>query len=52
MYTEPEIIQTVDRLARIFLESYPENKQEIEQFLRWIYSQYGYQYPPIHKGSQ
>jgi hypothetical protein len=47
MYTEPEVMQTIHRLASIFLESYPENKDSIELFLRWIYSQYGYQYPSI-----
>jgi hypothetical protein len=45
MYTEPEVIQTIDRLAKIFLESYPDNKQSIDLFIRWIYSQYGYQFP-------
>ncbi len=44
MYTEPELLQTIDRLSKIFLESYPEKSEQIETFVRWIYSQYGYQY--------
>lgn len=46
MYTEPELVQTIDRLSKIFVESYPENSEQIEIFVRWIYAQYGYQYPP------
>jgi hypothetical protein len=46
MYTEPESIHNINRLSKIFLESYPENKDQIELFVRWIYSQYGYQYLP------
>lgn len=46
MYTEPELIQAIDRLSKIFIESYPENSEQIETFVRWIYAQYGYQYPP------
>jgi hypothetical protein len=44
MYTESELIQSIDRLSKIFLESYPENSEQIETFVRWIYEQYGYQY--------
>lgn len=45
MYTEPELVQAIDRLSKIFLESYPESSEQIETFVRWIYAQYGYQYP-------
>ena len=43
-YTEPEIFETFNRLARLYLESYPEDREELERFLRWAHIQYGYQY--------
>ena len=46
MYTESELVQAIDRLSKIFLESYPENSEQIETFVRWIDAQYGYQYTP------
>lgn len=45
MYTEPELIQQMAKLAEIFCESYPDKKNDVETFIRWIYSQYGYSYP-------
>jgi hypothetical protein len=43
-YTEPEIFETLNRLVRIYLESYPEDQENLERFLRWAYEQYGYRY--------
>ena len=43
-YTEPEIYEIVNRLAKIYLESYPEDQEGLERFLRWAYSQCGYKY--------
>ena len=43
-YTEPEIFEIVNRLAKIYLESYPEDTEGLERFLRWAHSQYGYKY--------
>lgn len=43
-YTEPEMFQTLQRLVRIYLESYPNDREELERFLRWAYAQYGYSY--------
>jgi hypothetical protein len=43
-YTEPQIIETLNRLKRIYLESYPDDKEELERFLRWVHAQYGYTY--------
>jgi len=43
-YTEPEIFQIINRLAKIYLESYPEDQQGLERFLRWAHAQYGYKY--------
>ena len=46
MYTEPQLFETLNRLARIYLESYPNDRTELERFLRWAHLQYGY-VPPI-----
>jgi hypothetical protein len=43
-YTEPEVFVTINRLARLYLESYPEDRKGLERFLRWAHVQYGYQY--------
>ena len=43
-YTEPEIFEIVNRLAKIYLESYPEDQEGLERFLRWAHAQYGYEY--------
>ena len=42
MYTEPEMMEIFGRLAKIYLESYPADKESIERFGRWVYAQYGY----------
>jgi len=44
MYTESEMIDTVNRLIRIYLESYPDDQESLERFLQWVYSQYGYEH--------
>jgi hypothetical protein len=46
MYTESDMLQHLYRLAEIFIESYPEKREEVETFIRWIYNQWGYKYPP------
>lgn len=43
-YSEQEMFQTFLRLARIYLESYPDDKENLERFLRWAHHQYGYIY--------
>lgn len=43
-YTEPEMFEVMNRLVRIYLESYPDDRQGVERFLRWAYNQYGYKY--------
>lgn len=50
MYTEPEVIKMLAKLAEIFSESYPTDRESVERFMRWVYSQYGYTYsPPCEK---
>lgn len=46
MYTEPQIFEIISRLSRIYLESYPNDRQELERFVRWAHLQYGYN-PPL-----
>lgn len=43
-YTEPQVIEVITRLAKIYAESYPDDREGLERFLRWTYSQYGYTY--------
>jgi hypothetical protein len=43
-YTEPQLFEIFTRLATIYLESYPNDQESIERFLRWAYLQYGYRY--------
>jgi hypothetical protein len=44
MYTEAQIFEMLNRMVRIYLESYPDDQEGLERFLRWAHSQYGYQY--------
>jgi len=44
-YTESELFKTLRRVADLYLESYPEDKEALDRFLRWTHSQYGYIYP-------
>lgn len=46
-YTEPEIFEIINRLARIYIESYPNDRDSLDRFLRWAHTQYGYQYGKI-----
>lgn len=43
-YTEPQVFEIISRLAKIYLESYPDDRMGLERFLRWAHTQYGYQY--------
>lgn len=44
MYTEPQVFEMLNRMVRIYVESYPDDRDALERFLRWAYSQYGYTY--------
>jgi hypothetical protein len=41
---DKQLFETLNRLVRIYLESYPDDRTELERFLRWAHSQYGYVY--------
>ena len=43
-YTESELFEIINRLSRIYLESYPDDREGLERFLRWAHNQYGYKY--------
>ena len=43
-YTEPEMLEALNRLAKFYLESWPDDREQLERFLRWAYNQYGYTY--------
>ena len=43
-YTEPQLFENLTRLVKIYLESYPEDREGLERFLRWAHTQYGYKY--------
>jgi hypothetical protein len=43
-YTEPQLFETFNRLVKIYLESYPEDREGLERFLHWAHTQYGYKY--------
>ena len=49
MYTEPQVFDTLSRLVRVYLESYPEDQEGVERFLRWAHTQYGYIYDNTKK---
>ena len=44
MYTEAQIFEMLNRMVRIYLESYPDDQDSLDRFLRWAHSQYGYTY--------
>jgi hypothetical protein len=44
MYTEAQIFEMLNRMVRIYLESYPGDQESLDRFLRWAHSQYGYTY--------
>jgi hypothetical protein len=42
-YSEPEMFQAFNRLIRIYLESYPDDKEALTRFMQWSHIVYGYQ---------
>jgi len=43
-YTDKELFEIFRRLAKIYLESYPDDSESLERFLKWSHNQYGYHY--------
>lgn len=44
MYTEPQVFEMLNRMVRIYVESYPDDSESLQRFLRWAHTQYGYNY--------
>jgi hypothetical protein len=42
--TEAQMIESVQRMVRIYLESYPEDRAHLERFLRWAMHAWGYEH--------
>lgn len=43
-YNETEMFEALRRMVRIYLESYPDDKEGLERFLKWAHTQFGYVY--------
>lgn len=43
MYKEPELIKLIKRMIALYLESYPDDKEQLERFQRWVLKAWGYQ---------
>jgi hypothetical protein len=43
-YTELEMFENLNRLVKFYLESWPDDRDQLERFLRWAHNQYGYVY--------
>ena len=39
---EAEMFKTIQRLMQIYLESYPNESEQVKRFVRWAHNQYGY----------
>jgi hypothetical protein len=46
-YSENEVFESLRRMVRIYLESYPEDREGLERFMRWTHTQFGYVYTDI-----
>lgn len=43
MYKEPEMIQLIQRMIALYLESYPDDREQVERFQRWVLKAWGYE---------
>lgn len=41
-YSETELINLMKRMIAIYVESYPNDKEALERFQRWMLQQWGY----------
>jgi len=42
MFKEPELINLIKRMIAMYSESYPEDKEQLERFQRWVLNAWGY----------
>ena len=43
MFKEPELIGLIRRMINIYLESYPDDREQMERFLCWVLKAWGYE---------
>jgi hypothetical protein len=43
MVTESQMIEHLRRMIAIYLESYPDDRESIERFMRWTLKAWGYE---------
>jgi hypothetical protein len=43
MFKEPELIALIRRMINIYLESYPDDREQLERFLQWVLKAWGYE---------
>lgn len=43
MFKEPELIQLIRRMIALYLESYPDDRKQLERFQRWVLKAWGYE---------
>jgi hypothetical protein len=43
MVTESQMIEHLRRMTAIYLESYPDDRESIERFMRWTLKAWGYE---------
>ena len=43
MFKEPELIQLIRRMVALYLESYPDDREQLERFQRWVLKAWGYE---------
>jgi hypothetical protein len=43
MYKEPELIGLIRRMINIYLESYPDDKEQLSRFMSWVLKAWGYE---------
>ena len=43
MFKEPELIGLIRRMINIYLESYPNDREQLERFLQWVLKAWGYE---------
>ena len=42
MFKEPELIGLIKRMIAMYLESYPDDREQLERFQRWVLKAWGY----------
>lgn len=41
-YTEAQMMENLNRMVQIYLESFPDDREGLERFIRWVNTQWGY----------